>query len=109
MSRKVLILNVAKPDFREIKTHVKSQFGEAVWKDVNEEFKTTVNNIGLNPEAGKEIEELKEFGQENFKQRLVRQTRIVYEYDDKEVLVHMFIHTKRDFRTHLMKRLFNVE
>jgi plasmid stabilization system protein ParE len=109
MSRKVLILNVAKPDFREIKTHVKSQFGEAVWKDVNEEFKTTVNNIGLNPEAGKEIEELKELGQENFKQRLVRQTRIVYEYDDKEVLVHMFIHTKRDFRTHLMKRLFNVE
>ena len=109
MSRKVLILNVAKPDFREIKTHVKSQFGEAVWKDVNEEFKTTVNNIGLNPEDGKEIEELKELGQENFKQRLVRQTRIVYEYDDKEVLVHMFIHTKRDFRTHLMKRLFNVE
>jgi Txe/YoeB family toxin of Txe-Axe toxin-antitoxin module len=88
---------------------VKSQFGEAVWKDVNEEFKTTVNNIGLNPEAGKEIEELKELGQENFKKRLVRQTRIVYEYDDKEVLVHMFIHTKRDFRTHLMKRLFNVE
>lgn len=108
MSRKVIILNVAKPDFREIKTYVKSQFGKTVWNDVNEEFKATVNNIGLNPEAGKEVEELKDLGQENFRTRLVRQTRIVYEYDDKEVLVHMFIHTKRDFRTHLMKRLFNV-
>jgi toxin ParE1/3/4 len=108
MSRKVIILNVAKPDFREIKAHVKSQFGDAVWNDVNEEFKAAINNIALHPESGKEVEELKELGQENFRTRLVRQTRIVYEYDDKEVLVHMFIHTKRDFRVHLMRRLFNV-
>jgi toxin ParE1/3/4 len=108
MSRKVIILNVAKPDFREIKTNVKSQFGERVWNDVNEEFKTTINNIGLHPEAGKMVEELKELGQENFRTRLVRQTRIVYEYDDKEVLVHMFIHTKQDFRTHLLKRLLSI-
>lgn len=108
MTRKVIILNVARPDFREIKTHMKSQFGDAVWNDVNEEFKTTINNIASNPEAGKEVEELKELGQGNFRTRLVRQTRIVYEYDDKEVLAHMFIHTKRDFRAHLMRRLFNV-
>ena len=108
MTRKVFILNVAKSDFREIRTHVKSQFGDAVWNDVNEEFKTTINNIESNPEAGKEVEELKELGQENFRTRLVRHTRIVYEYDDKEVLVHMFIHTNRDFRAHLMRRLFNV-
>jgi toxin ParE1/3/4 len=108
MSRKVIILNVAKPDFREIKTYVKSQFGDAVWNDVNEELKTTINNIALNPEAGKEVDELRELGQENFRTRLVRQIKIVYEFDDKEVLVHMFIHTKRDFRAHLMRRLFNV-
>ena len=108
MNRKVIILNVAKPDFRDIKTYVKAQFGDAVWNDVNEEFKTAINNIALNPEAGKEVEELKELGQGNFRTRLVRQIKIVYEYDDKEVLVHMFIHTKRDFRDHLMRRLFNV-
>ncbi len=108
MSRQVVILDVAKPDFREIRTYVQSQFGEAVWSDVNQEFKTTINDLGLHPAAGKELEELKELGQENFRMRLVRQTRIIYEYDDKKVLVHMFIHTKRDFRTHLMKRLFNV-
>lgn len=108
MSRRVIILNVAKPDFREIKKYVKSQFGDAVWNDVNEEFKATITSIGLNPEAGKEVEELKELGLENYRLRLVRQSRIVYEYNDKEVLVHMFIHTKRDFRTHLMHRLFNV-
>lgn len=108
MTRKVIILNVAKPDFREIKTHVKSQFGDAVWNEVNQEFKVALNNIALNPEAGKEVEELKDLGIENFRIRLVRQTRIVYEYDEQEVVVHMFVHTKRDFRAHLMRRLFNV-
>jgi plasmid stabilization system protein ParE len=108
MTRKVIILNVAKPDFREIKTHVKSQFGDAVWNEVNQEFKVALNNIALNSEAGKEVEELKDLGIENFRIRLVRQTRIVYEYDEQEVVVHMFVHTKRDFRAHLMRRLFNV-
>lgn len=60
------------------------------------------------PEAGAEIDELKELFQEPFRIRLVRQTRIVYEYDDKEVLIHMFIHTMRDFRAHLLKRLLKV-
>ena len=108
MIRKVIILDVAKPDFREVKNYVMNQFCETVWNEVNQEFKTTISNIGINPEAGKVIEELNDLGEGNFRLRFVRQTRIVYEYDDKQVLVHMFVHTKRDFRTHLMKRMFNV-
>ncbi|MFZ6748807.1 type II toxin-antitoxin system RelE/ParE family toxin [Undibacterium sp. Ren11W] len=108
MTRKVIILDVAKPDYREIKSYVKDQFGETVWNEVNQEFKTTISNIGSNPEAGKMIGELNDLGEGNFRLRFVRQTRIVYEYDDKQVLVHMFVHTKRDFRTHLMKRMFNI-
>lgn len=47
-------------------------------------------------------------GGENFRMRLVRQTRIVHEYDNDKVLVHMFIHSNMDFRTHLLNRLFNM-
>jgi toxin ParE1/3/4 len=108
MNRKVIILDVAKPDFREVKNYVLHQFGETVWNEVNQEFKATIANIGVNPEAGKVIEELADLGEGNFRLRFVRQTRIVYEYDDKQVVVHMFVHTKRDFRTHLMKRMFNI-
>lgn len=108
MRRKVIVLDAAKPDFQEIKTYVLSQFGREIWNQVFEEFKNTINDIGLYPEAGAEIDELKELFQEPFRIRLVRQTRIVYEYDDKEVLIHMFIHTMRDFRAHLLKRLLKV-
>jgi plasmid stabilization system protein ParE len=89
MSRKVFALDVAKPDFREIKDYVKNQFGLAVWNEVNREFKTTIADIALNPEAGKIIEELREFGEGTFRLRFVRQTRIIYEYNDKLALIHL--------------------
>lgn len=108
MNRKVIILDVAKPDFREIKAYVEHQFGDLVWGEVNQEFKAVIKAIGTNPEAGKEIEILQELGVGNFRFRLVRQTRIIYEYNENEVVVHMFIHTRRDFRTHLVKRLLNM-
>jgi plasmid stabilization system protein ParE len=107
MSRKVIILNAAKPDFREIRNHVQTQFGGHVWKEVNEEFKSAIANMGLHPEHGRQIEEIGELMLENFRIRLVRQTRIIYEYDENEVLIHMFIHARRDFRTHLLKRLLH--
>lgn len=87
---------------------MKGQFGEVVWSEVNLEFKTMMKSIGLNPEAGRQIEELTDLGLQNFRFRLVGQTKIVYEYDGVEILIHLFIHTKQDFRTHLMQRLFDV-
>lgn len=108
MSRRLVVLNLARHDFREIKAYIRSQFGEAVWAEINVEFKHTVSHIGLHPAAGSEIAELREMGLDNFRTRLVRQTRIVYEFDDKEVVVHMFLPTKRDFRAQLLQRLFQV-
>ena len=108
MSHKVIVLDVAKPDFREIRSYVQNEFGDTVWNEVNLAFKDMVRKIAAHPENGKEIVELKEIGLQNFRFRMVRQTKIVYEFNDTEVLVHMFIQTRRDFRTHLMKRLFNL-
>ena len=107
-SRKVIILDAAKVDFRAIKRYVKKDFGDIVWDEVNVEFKDAIRKIGLNAEGGKTVEELEGMGGENFKMRLVRQTKIVYEYDNDKVLVHMFIHSNMDFRTHLFNRIFNM-
>jgi plasmid stabilization system protein ParE len=105
MTRKAVILDSAKADFRDIKKRVKKQFGDLVWIDINQEFKETINRIATNPLLGTQIEELGAFGYENFRKTLVRQTRIMYEFDNDLLIVHMFIHTKRDFGTHLEKRL----
>ena len=105
MTRTAVILNGAKADFREIKKYVKQQFGDAVWSEVNQEFKDTIRRVTTIPLLGTHIEELGLLGFDNFRKTSVRQTRVVYEFDNQQLIVHMFIHAKRDFRTHLEKRL----
>ncbi len=107
MPRRIVILDSAKEELRDIKKHVLKEFGDSVWNDVNAEYKETFKAIGISPEIGSYIDELKEIGIANVRCTLVRQTRVVYEFDEHMVLIHMFIHTRRDFRTHLFKRLIN--
>lgn len=107
MTRNAVVLHGAKADFREIKNYVKKSFGDSVWAEVNQEFKDAVRRITANPLLGMPIEELGLLGFENFRKTLVRQTRVVYEFNSHQVIVHMFVHTKRDFKTHLEKRLLS--
>ena len=105
MTRRAVVLDGAKADFRDIKKRVRQQFGDLVWADVNQEFKDAIRRITANPLLGTRIEELGELGYDNFRKTLVRQTRVIYEFDTQLLIVHMFVHTKRDFKTHLAKRL----
>ncbi|MFM2087810.1 MAG: hypothetical protein RLZZ237_2679 [Pseudomonadota bacterium] len=105
MTRRIVILDSAKEEFRDIKAYVKRQFGDTIWSTVNAEYKHSFQLIKANPKIGHVIDGLRELGTSNIRYTLVRQTRIVYEFDDSLVLIHMFISTKRDFRTHLFKRL----
>lgn len=107
MTRKAVILDGAKADFRDVKRYVKRRFGDLVWNEVNQEFKDAIKTITANPQSGTPIEELRPFGYGNYRKTLVRQTRVVYEFDDEELIVHMFIHAMQDFRTHLEQRLLN--
>jgi toxin ParE1/3/4 len=105
MASTIVILDSAKEEFKEIKKYVKAEFGDSVWNDVNAEYKKAIQRIKKSPLAGSGLDELIDIGITNIKFVLVRQTKIVYEFDETQVLIHMLINTKRDFRTHLMKRL----
>ena len=108
MQRRVVILDSAKQEFQDIKAYVKRDFGAAVWNTVNAEYKAMALRIGSEPQAGHPIDELQALGIGNIRYALVRQTRVVYEFDERMVVIHMFIGTRRDFRSHLFKRLFNL-
>lgn len=105
MTRHAVILDGAKADFREIREYVRRQFGDAVWQQVNQEFKDTIKAVTANPMLSTQIEELVALGYDQFRQTLVRQTRVIFEFTSTQVIVHLFVHTKRDFKTHLEKRL----
>ena len=101
MTRNAVILDGAKTDFRDVKKYVRRQFGELVWAEVNQEFKDTIKRITVNPVLGTRIDELAALGYDNYRKALVRQTRVIYEFDSQQLVVHI----KRDFKTHLEKRL----
>lgn len=105
MARRVFVLDSAKEEFAALRRRVKDEFGEPTWKTINAEYKAALRRIEEGPEAGNPIGLLQDLGMNHVRYVLVRQTRIVYAYDAHQVLVHMFIHTRRDFRTHLLKRL----
>lgn len=105
MSRKVVVLASAKHDFAEVKRYIRNDFGAHVWNTINQEYKAAIRQIGEQPQLGSQIDDLMELGISNIRCILVRQTRIIYEYDDELVLIHMFLHTRRNFRTQLFNRL----
>ena len=105
MSRQIAILDSAKEEFRDIKRHVKKEFGESTWNAVNAEYKAAFLRIEDSPESDMQIGDLADVGIANVKYMLVRQTRIVYAFDAALILVHMAIHARRDFRSHLFRRL----
>lgn len=104
--RRIIILDSAKEEFRDIRKYVRKEFGESVWSEVNAQYRNSFRLIQADPRIGSYIDELKGIGIVDIRCVLVRQTRVIYEFDETLVLVHMFIATRRDFRTHLLKRLF---
>jgi len=107
VSRRIVILDGAKEELQDIKKYVKRDFGDSVWNTVSAEYKGAFQRIQENPGIGSCIDELKELGIPNVRYVLVRKTRVVYEFDDSLIIIHMFIGTRRDFRAHLLKRMFS--
>ncbi len=99
------ILASAKEDFRQLKTYIRGKHGDGVWADVNRQFKTTLHDIAVHPLAGVMTEEALSLGLPDIRQRLVGQTRVIYQFDGTQIHVHMFISTRRDFLSQLAGRL----
>lgn len=109
MPRRLLILRSAQREFRDVREYVKKEFGDLTCNAVNAEYKKAFRLIERHPKIGSCIDELKDLGITNVRCTLVRQTRIVYEFDEHMALIHMFVHTRRNFRAHLFKRLLDQE
>ncbi len=109
MAHSVFILDSAKNDYREIRKYVRHKFGEKVWKASEQQYKEVLSNIGEFPFAGFVPEEAVSLGLQGIRESLVGQTRVIYEVDEQDVYVSMFVSTRRDFMTMLTDRLLQSE
>jgi plasmid stabilization system protein ParE len=109
VAHSVFILDSAKGDYREIRTRVRHKFGEKVWKASEQKYKEVLRDIGEFPFAGFIPDEVVSLGLQGIRERLVGQTRVIYEVDEQNVYVSMFVSTRRDFMTMLTDRLLKSE
>ena len=107
MSYKVQVLDYAKDDYREIRGYVKRKFVDKVWMNIEADFKKMLQQIADMPLAGFVPEEIEAIGLVHYRQRLVGQTRVIYQIKEEEIFVHMFVDTNRDFSTLLYDRLMS--
>lgn len=104
-SRKVVVLQSAKSDYRSIKSYVTQKFGTETWLDINSEWQSKINKLATNPELGSNISELDGTGFTGFKKYQYKNAFVVYQTSDSLLTIYMFIPSMRDFRQHLMNRL----
>lgn len=109
MAHSVFILDSAKGDYREIRKYVRHKFGETVWRELEQKFKEVLSDIGEFPFAGLVSDEALSLGLQGIRERLVGQTRVIYEVGEQDVYVFMFVSSRRDFMTMLTDRLLKGE
>ncbi len=105
MAHSVFILDCAKDDYREIQKYVKRKFGAAAQKSSERQYKEILRDIGEFPASGFVPDEAVRLGLQGIRERLVGQTRVIYEVGVRDVYVYMFVSTRRDFMTMLTDRL----
>ena len=105
MAHSVFILASAKDDYREIRKYVLQKFDVRVWQDLGLEYIELVKNIGEFPAAGLVPDEAIQLGLQGIRERLLGQTRVIYEVAHQRIYVYMFVSTRRDFMTMLTDRL----
>ena len=70
------------------------------------------NKIVILDSAKEEFEDIKRYVKKEFGDAVWNTVKAEYKTSIKQiknwVVIHMFISTKRDFRTHLLKRLLNI-
>ena len=109
MALSVFILDGAKDDYREIRKYVKQKFGEKIWQDSDQQYKELLKNMAEYPSAGLVPDEAMQLGLQGIRERLVGQTRVIYEVAPHSLYVHMFVSTRRDFMTMLAERVLKSE
>lgn len=102
---KLLILDEAQEDTKDLRRYILRGFGAETWKQTSAQLAVTFGNIRRLPQSGYIPAELSDFGGLNFREALSGQNRVIYEVRGDTIYIHVVTDTRRDLRTLLQKRL----
>lgn len=108
MGFKVVILESAEQDLKELRTYIVKNFSADTWRTSYAKIKEVIRNLQNFPQAGSIPEEIEKLNLTQYRQVLSGMNRVIYEVRQDVIYIHIIADTRRDTTTLLNKRLIRV-
>ncbi len=108
MSMKVVILESAEHDLKELKNYIIKNFSVETWQNSYDKIKTAIRNLKSFPHAGAIPDEFEKLNLNQYRQVISGMNRIIYEVRQDILYIHIITDTRRDLKSLLTRRLLRV-
>jgi len=105
MSFKIIILESAEHDLKELRRYIVKDFSQETWQKTFDRIKEAIRNLKTFPYAGSIPEEFEKINLSQYRQVLSGMNRIIYEVRQDSVYIHLIADTRRDLKALLTRRL----
>ena len=102
---KVVILDSAEQDLKDLRSYVVKNFSLATWLKTYNKLKESIRNLAAFPLLGAVPPELESLNMNQYRQIISGMNRVIYEPRADAVYIYMIVDTRRDLETLLMQRL----
>ncbi|AAO90188.1 type II toxin-antitoxin system RelE/ParE family toxin [Coxiella burnetii] len=109
MNYKVVFLQQAQLDLKELKNYMINNFSKRTWCTRYEKIKKIIHTPKLFPDAGSIPPELETLNLNQYRQAISGKNRIIYELKESIVYIHIICDVRKDMKSLLLRRLFRSE
>jgi toxin ParE1/3/4 len=108
MSLKVVILESAEHDLKELRSYIVKNFSLKTWQNTYDKIKEVIRNLKTFPYTGSIPEELEKLNLSQYRQVISGMNRIIYEVRQDTLYIHIIVDGRRDLTSLLTRRLLRV-
>lgn len=108
MSMKVVILESAEHDLKELKNYIVKNFSIETWQNSYDQIKAVIRNLKIFSYAGTIPDEFEKLSLSQYRQVVSGMNRIIYEVRQDTLYIHIITDSRRDLKALLTRRLLRV-
>lgn len=105
MKLKIVILQSAETDLKELRTYLIERFSFQTWQSTYASLKTAIRHLETLPYVGSIPEEIERLNLGQYRQILSGMNRIIYEVRGQTIYIHIIADNRKSLPALLMKRL----
>lgn len=105
MSLKVVFLQSAEQDLKELRAYIIRHFGKEIWQDSYSKIKASVGVVQTYPLGGGIPEEFESLNLAQYRQVVSGMNRIIYEVREETIYIHLICDSRKDMKSLLTRRI----